>query len=219
MSVLVWDKDEERRFEMGVSKGVLFPKKTDGSGTYENGVAWNGLTGVTESPSGADTTDLWADNIKFATLRATETFGATIEAYMYPDEFAECDGSVEAEEGVFIGQQSRRPFGFAYRTNVGVGEDSEAGYKLNLVYNATVSPSEKGYEAINDSPDAITMSWEVSTTAVNVTGHKPTSHIMIDSTKADKAKLKALENTLYGTADKEPTLPSPDEVIAMFAAA
>lgn len=219
MSVLVWDKDEERRFEMGVSKGVLFPKKTDGSGTYENGVAWNGLTGVTESPSGADTTDLWADNIKFATLRATETFGATIEAYMYPDEFAECDGSVEAEEGVFIGQQSRRPFGFAYRTNVGVGEDSEAGYKLNLVYNATVSPSEKGYETINDSPDAITMSWEVSTTAVNVTGHKPTSHIMIDSTKADKAKLKALENTLYGTADKEPTLPSPDEVIAMFAAA
>ena len=138
---------------------------------------------------------------------------------MYPDEFAECDGSVEAEEGVFIGQQSRRPFGFAYRTNVGVGEDSEAGYKLNLVYNATVSPSEKGYETINDSPDAITMSWEVSTTAVNVTGHKPTSHIMIDSTKADKAKLKALENTLYGTADKEPTLPSPDEVIAMFAAA
>lgn len=220
MSVLVWDKSEERRFEMGVSKGVLYPKKKDGSDAYEKGVAWNGLTGVTESPSGADVTDLWADNIKYASLRATETFGATIEAYMCPDEFAECDGSVEAADGVYLGQQNRRPFGFAYRTEIGVGEDSEAGYKLNLVYNATVSPSEKGYETVNDSPDALTMSWEVSTTAVNVTDHKPTAHITIDSTKVkDKTKLKELEDKLYGTSDAEPTLPSPDEVLAIFAAA
>lgn len=220
MSVLVWDKSEERRYESGVSKGVLFLKKTDGSGAYENGVVWNGLTGVTESPSGADVTDLWADNIKYASLRAAETFGATIEAYMHPDEFYECDGSVEASEGVYVGQQSRRPFGFCYRTNIGVGEDSEVGYKLNLVYNATVSPSDKGYETVNDNPDALTMSWEVNTTAVNVTGHKPTAHITIDSTKVkDKTKLKQLEDKLYGTSDAESTLPSPDEVLAIFAAA
>ena len=219
MSVLVWDKSEERRYESGVSKGVLFLKKNDGSGTYENGVVWNGLTGVTESPSGADVTDLWADNIKYASLRAEETFGATIEALMYPDEFEECNGSVEAEDGVYIGQQKRRAFGFSYRTDIGIGEDSEAGYKLNLVYNATVSPSEKGYESRNDSPDAVSMSWEVSTTSVNVTDHKPTAHITIDSTKADKTKLKTLEDMLYGTAEKESTLPSPDEVLAIFAAA
>lgn len=220
MSVLVWDKSEERKFEMGVSKGVLYVKKTDSTDTYESGVAWNGLTGVTESPSGADVTDLWADNIKYASLRAAETFGATIEAYMCPDEFAECDGSVEASEGVYIGQQNRKAFGFCYCTNVGIGENSEAGYKINLVYNATVSPSEKGYETVNDSPDALTMSWEVSTTAVNVTGHKPTAHITIDSTKVkDKTKLKKLEDKLYGTAEAEPTLPSPDEVLAIFAAA
>ena len=219
MPRLEWDKNEERQFEMGVSKMVLFPKKTDGSGTYDKGVAWNGVTGVTESPSGADVTDLWADNIKYASLRATETYGSTIEAYMFPDEFAECDGSAAAADGVYIGQQTRRPFGFAYCTNIGVGEDSEAGYKLNLVYNATASPSDKSYETVNDSPDAVTMSWEVTTTAVNVTGHKPTAHITIDSTKVDKAKLKQLEDMLYGTAEKESTLPSPDEVIAVFAAA
>ena len=219
MSVLVWDKSEDRRYESGVSKGVLFLKKTDGSDAYENGVAWSGLTGVTESPSGADVTDLWADNIKYASLRAEETFGATIEAYTYPDEFEECNGSTEAEDGVYIGQQKRRAFGFAYRTDIGIGEDSEAGYKLNLVYNATVSPSEKGYESRNDSPDAVTMSWEASTTSVSVSGHKPTAHITIDSTKADATKLKELEDKLYGTAEKESTLPTPDEVLAIFAAA
>lgn len=220
MSVLVWDKSEDRRYESGVSKGVLFPKKTDGTDAYENGVTWSGLTGVTESPSGADVTDLWADNIKYASLRAEETFGATIEAYTYPDEFEECNGSTEAAEGVYIGQQKRRAFGFAYRTDIGIGEDSEAGYKLNLVYNATVSPSEKGYESRNDSPDAVAMSWEVSTTSVSVAGHKPTAHITIDSTKVkDKTKLKELEDKLYGTSDAEPTLPSPDEVLAIFAAA
>lgn len=151
MPRLEWDKNEERQFEMGVSKMVLFPKKTDGSGTYDKGVAWNGVTGVTESPSGADVTDLWADNIKYASLRAAETYGSTIEAYMYPDEFAECDGSSAPAEGVYIGQQTRRPFGFAYCTNIGVGEDSESGYKLNIVYNATASPSDNMTYTVNCS--------------------------------------------------------------------
>ena len=227
MSKIVWDATGSRYYETGVSHGVLY-KQTSG-GSYGAGVPWNGLTGVTESPDGAEPTDLWADNIKYATMRSAETFGGTIEAYTYPEEFAECDGSYTAIAGVYVGQQPRTPFGFTYRTEVGsdtVATQGEA-YKLHLVYNATASPSEKAYETINDSPDAITLSWEFTTTPVAVTGHKPTSCITIDTTKLDtakKAKLTQLENLLYGTdADAtnnveatEPSLPSPDTIISMF---
>lgn len=233
MSKLEWDATGSRWYEMGVSKGVLYPQNTDG--TYGNGVAWNGLTGVTESPDGADANDLWADNIKYATLRATETFGATIEAYTYPDEFALCDGSAEPVAGVRLGQQKRLPFGFCFRTETGndTASESDDGYKIHLIYNATASPSERAYETINDSPDAITFSWEITTTPVNVgDGFKPVSSIVVDSTKfqdptdpqndaALKAKLKALEDLLYGINDSaanandgtNPTLPSPMSVL------
>ena len=222
MSVLVWDKSGERLYETGVNHGVLYVQNS--SGSYGNGVVWNGLTGVTESPDGAEPTDLWADNIKYASLRSAETFGATIEAYTYPEEFAECDGSYAIADGVYIGQQNRKPFGFCYRTEVGSDTIADAsgdeGYKLHIIYNATASPTEKAYETINDSPDAITFSWEITTTPVPVNGHKPTSTITIDSTKFTtaeaKAKLKALEDTLYGSASTEPTLPSPNEIMAMF---
>lgn len=222
MSVLVWDKSGERLYETGVNHGVLYVQNS--SGSYGNGVVWNGLTGVTESPDGAEPTDLWADNIKYASLRSAETFGATIEAYTYPEEFAECDGSYTIADGVYIGQQNRKPFGFCYRTEVGSDTIADASgdeaYKLHIIYNATASPTEKAYETINDSPDAITFSWEITTTPVPVTGHKPTSTITIDSTKFTtaeaKAKLKALEDTLYGSASTEPTLPSPNEIMAMF---
>lgn len=218
MSALVWDKSGERYFEAGVDHGVLYVQKADG--TYNKGVVWNGLTAVTESPDGAEPNDLYADNIKYATLRSAETFGATIEAFTYPDEFAECDGSYALADGVYIGQQSRKPFGFSYRTMIGndTSSDIDAAYKLHIVYNATVTPSEKNFETINDSPDAITMSWEVSTVPVPVTGRKPTATITIDSTKCDAAKLKTLEDMLYGTASEEPTLPSPDEIADIFAA-
>lgn len=216
MAKLEWDKTGERYYETGNKKGVLFPMGD--SGAYEQGVVWNGLTAVTESPSGAEANDLYADDIKYASLRSAETFGGTIEAYTYPDAFAECDGSAEVKTGVYIGQQKRKAFGFSYVTSVGSDTESDfdKSYKLHLVYNATASPSEKSYQTINDSPDAITFSWEFETTPVNVTGHKPTSIITIDSNKADKAKLKALEDKLYGTESTEATLPSPDEVIAMF---
>lgn len=216
MAKLEWDRTGERYYETGNKKGVLFPMGE--SGTYEQGVVWNGLTAVTESPSGAEANDLYADDIKYASLRSAETFGGTIEAYTYPDAFAECDGSAEVKTGVYIGQQKRKAFGFSYVTSVGSDTESDfdKSYKLHLVYNATASPSEKSYQTINDSPDAITFSWEFETTPVNVTGHKPTSIITIDSNKADKAKLKALEDKLYGTESTEATLPSPDEVIAMF---
>lgn len=218
MAALVWDKSGERLFETGVDHGVLFVQKTDG--TYETGVVWNGLTGVTESPDGAEPNDLYADNIKYATLRSAETFGATIEAYTYPEEFYQCDGSATPSDGVYLGQQSRKSFGFVYRTKVGSDVDTEANsYKLHLVYNATASPSERGYETINDSPDAITFSWEITTTPVNVTGYKATSCITIDSTKADATKLKTLEDKLFGTVNTESSLPTPDEVLAIFAAA
>lgn len=216
MSEIVWDKTGDREYELGVDHGVLYVQKTDGSGTYENGVPWNGLSGVTESPSGADETVLYADNIKYASIRAAEEFGLTIEAYMYPDEFAVCDGSAEVSPGVYIGQQKRIPFGMSYRTNIGSDTDSDKGYKLHLVYNATASPSETAYESVNDSPDAITMSWEATTTPVNIAGYKPSARITIDSTKADKAKLDELEKKLYGDVSAEPTLPSLEEVIAMF---
>ena len=220
MSRITWDKAGERYYETGVKMGVLYPVQT--GGVYTKGVAWNGLTAVTESPSGAEATPLYADDIKYLNLMSNEEFGATIEAYTYPDEFAECDGSVALSQGVMIGQQKRKTFGLCYRTALGNDVDgSDYGYKLHLVYGCLAAPSEKAYATINDSPEAITFSWEVSTTPVNVTGHKPTSQITIDSTKVDETKLKNLEDILYGKdgegpAGTEPKLPLPDEVAAIF---
>lgn len=219
MSKLVWDQTGERLYETGVDHGVLY--LLDQTNAYKNGYTWNGLTAVTESPSGAEPTDLYADNIKYLTMRSAETFGATIEAYTYPDEFAECDGSASIATGVVIGQQARKTFGLCYRTTLGNDVDgNDYGYKLHLIYGATASPSEKSYATINDSPEAITFSWEITTTPVNVTGLKPTACITIDSTKADADCLAALEEVLYGkdptgpeTGDGvEPRLPLPDEV-------
>lgn len=210
-TTITWDATGERLFETGVDQGVLYVLDST-TGAYGNGVAWNGLTGVTESPDGAEPTDLWADNIKYATLRSAETFGLTIEAYTYPDEFGECDGSASPATGVHIGQQSRKPFGFSYRTKVGSDTDTEANnYKIHVVYNCTASPSERSYETINDSPDAITFSWEVTTTPVKVTGYKPTSEITIDVWKLDSSKKTALENALYGGGG----LPDPDDLLAL----
>ena len=210
-NTITWDTTGERLFETGVDHGVLYVLNST-TGVYGNGVAWNGLTGVTESPDGAEPTDLWADNIKYATLRSAETFGLTIEAYTYPDEFGECDGSASPTTGVHIGQQSRKPFGFSYRTKVGSDTDTEANnYKIHVIYNCTASPSERSYETINDSPDAITFSWEVTTTPVNVTGYKPTSEITIDVWKLDSSKKTALENALYGGGG----LPAPDALLAL----
>ena len=210
MSKLTWDASGERLYETGVKQGVLYVM---GSNGYGNGVAWNGLTAITESPSGAESTPLYADDIKYLDLRSTEEFGATIEAYTYPDEFAACDGSASLADGVSIGQQARKMFGLCYRTTVGNDTDgTDHGYKLHLIYGATASPSEKAYETINDSPEAITFSWEITTTPVSVTGFKPTASITIDSTKADPTCLAALEEKLYGGTSTEPTLPLPDEV-------
>lgn len=217
MPKLTWDNTGERIFETGVKQGVLYPIQSDGK--YTKGVAWNGLTAVTESPSGAEATALYADDIKYLNLLSNEEFGATIEAYTYPDEFAECDGSAELATGVMIGQQKRKTFGLCYRTTIGNDvEGNDYGYKLHLVYGCLAAPSEKGYSTINDNPDAITFSWEVSTTPVNVEGFKPTSQITIDSTKADPAKLAALEAILYGSAETEAKLPLPDEVATTMSA-
>ena len=210
MPKLTWDASGERLYETGVKQGVLYVM---GSTGYGNGVAWNGLTAITESPSGAVSTPLYADDIKYLDLRSTEEFGATIEAYTYPDEFAACDGSASLADGVSIGQQARKMFGLCYRTTVGNDTDgTDHGYKLHLIYGATASPSEKAYETINDSPEAITFSWEITTTPVSVTGFKPTASITIDSTKADPTCLASLEAKLYGSETTEPTLPLPDEV-------
>ena len=222
MSRIVWDKTGERYYETGVKMGVLYPIQE--GGVYTKGVAWNGLTAVTESPSGAEATPLYADDIKYLNLISNEEFGATIEAYTYPDEFAECDGSAALSAGVMIGQQARKTFGLCYRTSLGNDVDgSDYGYKLHLVYGCLAAPSEKSYSTINDSPEAITFSWEVSTTPVNVTGFKPTSQITIDSTKVQKEKLTALEDILYGKNGEgptatEPKLPLPDEIAALFSA-
>lgn len=214
MSKLVWDNTGERLYETGVSKGVLYIPT---GGVYSKGVAWNGLTAVTESPSGAEATPLYADDIKYLNLMSNEEFGCTIEAYTYPDEFAECDGSASLVDGVYIGQQARKTFGFCYRTVLGNDtESNDHGYKLHLVYGCLAAPSEKSYATINDSPEAITFSWEVSTTPVNVTGHKPTACITIDSTKADPTKLAALEAKLYGDESTEAMLPLPDEIAQIF---
>ena len=219
MAKLVWDKTGERFYETGVKNGVLYVYDT-AKKAYGTGVAWNGLTAVTESPSGAEATALYADDIKYLNLLSTEEFGATIEAYTYPDEFAECDGSASLSDGVFIGQQKRKTFGMAYKTTLGNDTDgNDYAYKLHIIYGALAAPSEKAYGTINDSPEAITFSWEVTTTPVEVTGHKPTASITIDSTKADKTKLEALEKKLFGDAETEPTLPMPDEIATLFSTA
>lgn len=210
MAKITWDQTGERFYETGVKQGVLYIPT---AGVYDKGVAWNGLTAVTESPSGAEPTALYADDIKYLNLMSNEEFGATIEAYTYPDEFAACDGSASLVDGVSIGQQARSPFGLAYTTTLGNDVDGNAhGYKLHLIYGAMASPSEKAYATINDSPEAITFSWELTTTPVNVTGHKPTACITIDSTKVDATKLAALEAILYGSEEEEPRLPLPDEI-------
>lgn len=215
MAKIVWDKTGERFYETGVNKGVLYIQSTDGS--YPNGVPWNGLTAVTESPSGAESTPLYADNTKYLNLMSVEEFGATIEAYTYPDEFAECDGSAELVAGVMIGQQPRKPFGMSYVTNLGNDTTgNNYGYKLHIIYGAMASPSEKAYATINDSPEAITFSWEVKTTPVNVEGFKPTASLVIDSTKVDAEKLAVLEAKMYGSETEEPTLPLPDEIASIL---
>lgn len=223
MAKLVWDAAGQHLYETGIDQAVLYVQ--DSNGEYPLGVAWNGLTAVTESPSGAEATDLYADNIKYLSLRSAETFGATIEAYTYPDEFGQCDGTAEPVTGVKVGQQGRKAFGLCYRTIIGNDTDlNEHGYKLHLIYGATAAPSEKAYNTVNDSPDAITFSWEISTVPVNAgEGFKPTACITIDSTKftetAAKAKLDALEAKLFGTdasggsEGSDPYLPLPDEVI------
>ena len=218
MSRITWDQSGERIYETGVKQGVLYPQAS--GGTYPTGVAWNGLTAVTESPSGAEATALYADDIKYINLMSTEEFGATIEAYTYPDEFAQCDGSASLTEGVVIGQQARKAFGLCYRTTVGNDVDgNDYGYKLHIIYGALASPSEKAYATINDSPEAITFSWEITTTPVSVTGFKPTATIAIDSTKVDKGKLKSLEDILYGSESAEPRLPLPDEIATIMGSA
>lgn len=218
MAKLVWDQTGERLYETGVKNGVLYVQ--DDKGAYPAGVAWNGLTAVTESPSGAEATALYADDIKYLNLYSAEEFGATVEAYMYPDEFMECDGSKQAVEGVTFGQQPRKKFGLCYRTAVGndvLGNDF--GYKLHLIYGCTASPSERAYATINDSPEAITFSWELTTDPVAVEGFKPTAIVTIDSTKVDKDKLAALEDILYGGADTEARLPMPDEIVTLMGTA
>ena len=218
MAKLVWDESGKRLYETGVEKGVLYVQGENGQ--YENGVAWNGLTAVTESPSGAEPTALYADDIKYLELFSAEEFGATIEAYTYPAEFEACDGSASLGEGVTIGQQDRKAFGLCYRTIVGNDvKGNENGYKLHLIYGAKAKPSEKAYATVNDSPEAVTFSWEVTTTPVNVAGFKPTASVTIDSTKIDADKLKAIEDKLYGTASEEATLPLPDEIKQIIAGA
>lgn len=213
---LVWDETGKRLYETGVKMGVLYVQGT--GGTYGTGVAWNGLTAVTESPSGAEANPMYADDIKYLNLFSAEEFGATIEAYTYPEEFEQCDGSASLTTGVTIGQQERKQFGFCYRTSLGNDtEGNDHGYKLHIVYGAKASPSEKAYATINDSPEAITFSWEVTTTPVNVTGHKPTATITIDSTKVDQTKLTALEDILYGKDTAAPRLPLPDEIATLMA--
>lgn len=218
MAKITWDGTGERIYETGVDHGVLYPYGSS-EAPYATGVAWNGLTNVSESPSGAEPSPIYADNIKYVNLMSAEEFGATIEAYTYPEEFAECDGSKELAPGVYAGQQARKTFGLCYRTKIGNDVDGEDhGYKLHLIYGALAAPSERSYASINDSPEASTFSWEISTTPVEVTGGKPTAYLSIDSTKADSTKLAALEKILYGDGATGPKLPLPDEVAEMLKA-
>lgn len=215
MAKIKWDETGEKIYETGVKNGVLY--LPDETGAYVKGVAWNGLTAVTESPSGAESTPLYADDIKYVELFSAEEFGATLECYTYPDEFAECDGSAEVAPGVIIGQQNRKTFGLCYRTTLGNDvKGNEYGYKLHLIYGAKAAPSEKSYSTINDSPEAITFSYEITTTPVNVTGHKPTASLTINSTKVEAGKLQQLEALLYGGDSAEAKLPLPDEVINLL---
>lgn len=217
MARIIWDEATKHYYETGVKQCVFYKQAENGD--YPLGVAWNGITSVSESPSGADTTDLYADDTKYLSLRANEDFGATIEAYTFPDEFAECDGFGELTAGVRIGQQTRKAFGLCYRTAIGNDVDyQDHGYKLHLIYNATVSPSERSYQTINDSPEAITFSWELTTIPINVTGFKPTACVTIDSTKVNAEKLAAFEAIIYGDAENEARLPLPDEVKTLLTA-
>lgn len=219
MSKLKWDQSGERLYETGVSNGVLYPLT---NGAYPKGVAWNGLTAVNENPSGAEATPLYADNIKYLNLMSAEEFGATIEAYMYPDEFGECNGETELATGVSIGQQTRKLFGMSYQTKIGSDQNNDLGYKIHLIYGALAAPSEKAYSTVNDSPEAITFSWEISTTPVEVEGFKPTATIVIDSTKVEAEALTRLKNALYGTDGEQGAegtaarLPLPDEVLSII---
>ena len=211
MAKLIFDEVGSRFFETGVKNGVLFVQGTDGQ--YENGVVWNGLTAVTESPSGAEATPLYADDMKYVVLYSTEEFGATVEAYTYPEEFEQCDGSVALMEGISIGQQPRKSFGLVYKTVIGNDiQGQNLGYKIHIIYGAKAAPSEKAFATINDSPEAVTFSWELSTVPVPVTGHNPTATVVIDSTKVDAEKLALLEDKLFGSETEESTLPLPDEI-------
>lgn len=216
---LSWDAVGQRYYETGTDRGVFYPFLAT-SNDYGAGVPWNGLTGVSEKPSGAEASPYYADNLKYLNLVSTEEFKATIAAYTYPDEFAECDGSKEIAPGVYAGQQSRSPFGFSYRTILGNDtENNKHGYKIHLVYNALAAPSEKGYASVGESTEPIAMSWEITTTPVDVEGCEPTAHLVIDSTKCDAAKLKAIEDILYGTETEEPRLPLPNEVVNLLKSA
>ena len=216
---LVWDKDGTREFESGVSQVALFPMTSEGA--YGKGVAWSGVTGIDESPSGADATDLYADDIKYATLRSAEKFDFTISAYDYPDEWAECDGSAEPTPGVYLGQQGRKAFGLVYKTKIGddTHPNMDKGYKLHIIYNSTASPSSRSYATINENPDAITFSWSASSTPTNVTGYKAVSTIVIDSTKVDATKLNTILGKVYGTENTDAELPDPDTIIGTLRAA
>jgi hypothetical protein len=222
MAKLVWDETSKRLYETGVSNGVLYRRGPDGA--YSNGVAWNGLTALTESPSGAEASPIYADNIKYLNLVSTEEFGGTIEAYTYPDEFAECDGTAQISNGLYAGQQQRKMFGLAYKTILGNDVELDSyGYKLHLIYGAIASPSEKSYSTVNDSPEAITFSWELTTTPVPVAGFKPTASLTIDSTKVSADKLAELEAQLFGRDASDggtaiiPNLPLPGAVAEMLA--
>ena len=222
MAKLVWDEAGKHIYETGVSKGVLYVM-SDTPGTYEKGVAWNGLSSVSESPTGAEVSAIYADNIKYLNLMSREEFEGSIEAYTYPDEFMACDGSASPEDakGFVVGQQDRKTFAFCYQTKVGNDLNPEAGYKIHIIYGALASPSERSYETVNDSPEAMTFSWDITTTPVAVTGFKPTAHVELDSTKIEKTKLEKIEAKLYGTDEPsgEPTLLMPDEIINMLKAA
>lgn len=216
MAKLVWNEAGKRLYETGVDRGVLYV--SDGSGGYQNGVVWNGLVSVNESPSGAEATPLYAGNVKYVELMSNEEFGASIEAYTYPEEFEQCDGSAELANGITIGQQPRKSFGLCYRTKIGNDTaGDEHGYKIHLIYGAKAAPTEKSYTTINDSPEAITFSWEITTTPIEVAGHKPTATLTIDSTKVTPTALTAIETKLYGDTSGEPTLPTPAEILALIA--
>ena len=219
MAMIEWDKTGERNYHLGVDRVVLFPQAKDG--TYPKGVAWNGVTGVSAKSEGGDPQDLWADNIKYGSILSAEKFGYEIKAYQSPEEFDACDGCAEAIPGVVLGQQKRQPFGFSWRSLVGndTATEEDDSYILHLVWNSTAQPSDKDYETVNDSPDAMEMSWDCDTTPVAVTGYKPVAHMEIRSKKVDSTKLKKLEETLYGSASSEAKLPTPDEVLALLKAA